>query len=103
MGFDHPRLVVQVKSGDTPVDVKVVRELQGVIKNFGADHGLIVAWGGYKSSVPKEAARLFFDLRLWDADDLVKAVLSIYERFPEALQAELPLKRIWLLVPSEEE
>lgn len=103
MGFDHPRLVVQVKSGDVPVDVKVVRELQGVMKNFGADHGLIVAWGGYKASVPKEAARLFFELRLWDADELVKEVLASYERLPEALQAELPLKRIWVLVPSEEE
>lgn len=103
MGFDRPRLVVQVKSGDTQVDVKVVRELQGVMKNYGADHGLIVAWGGYKSSVPKEAARLFFELRLWDSDDLVKAVLAAYESLPEALQAELPLKRVWVLVPSEEE
>lgn len=103
MGFDRPRLVIQVKSGDEPVDVKVVRELQGVMKNFGADHGLIVAWGGYKASVPKEAARLFFELRLWDSDDLVRAVLASYEKLPEALQAELPLKRIWVLVPSEEE
>lgn len=103
MGFDQPRLVVQVKSGDAPVDVKVVRELQGVMKNFGADHGLIVAWGGYKGSVPKETARLFFDLRLWDADDLVRAVLANYEKLSDALQAELPLKRVWVLVPSEEE
>jgi restriction system protein len=102
MGFDHPRLVVQVKSGDAPVDVKVVRELQGVMKNFGADHGLIVAWGGYKGSVPRETTRLFFELRLWDADDLVKAVLTNYENLSDALQAELPLKRIWVLVPSEE-
>ncbi|WP_029421466.1 restriction endonuclease [Alicyclobacillus macrosporangiidus] len=103
MGFDHPRIVVQVKSGDSPVDVKVVRELQGVIRNFGADHGLIVAWGGYKSTVTREASRQFFELRLWDADDLVKAVLSTYEKLPEALQAELPLKRIWVLVGEEGE
>lgn len=103
MGFVHPRLVVQVKSGDAPVDVKIVRELQGVMKSFGADHGLLVAWGGYKNSVPKEAARLFFELRLWDADDLVKAILATYESLPDALQAELPLKRIWVLVPEEGE
>ena len=102
MGFDQPRLVVQVKSGDSPVDVKVVRELQGVMKNFGAGHGLLVAWGGYRGNVSKEAARLFFEVRLWDADDLVKAVLANYENLPDALQAELPLKRIWVLVPSEE-
>ncbi|GFP22009.1 restriction system protein [Candidatus Hakubella thermalkaliphila] len=103
MGFDRPRLVVQVKSGDAPVDVKVVRELRGVMKNFAVDHGFIVAWGGYKGSVSREAAALFFELRLWDADDLVKAVLAHYDNLPDALQAELPLKRIWLLVPSEEE
>jgi restriction system protein len=53
--------------------------------------------------VPKEAARLFFELRLWDADDLVKAILATYESLPDALQAELPLKRIWVLVPEEGE
>ncbi len=103
MGFDPPRLVVQVKSGDAPVDVKVVRELQGVMKNFGADHGLLVAWGGYKDSVRKEAAQLFFELRLWEADDLIEALLAVYDRLPEALQARLPLKRIWVLVAGEEE
>lgn len=103
MGFDSPRLVVQVKSGDAPIDVKVVRELQGVMENFGAERGLIVAWGGYKGSVPREAARLFFKLRLWDADDLVKAVLAHYEKLPDSLQAELPLKRIWTLVLNGEE
>lgn len=60
MGSDSPRLLVQVKSGDTPVDVKVVRELKGVMESFSAEYGLIVAWGGYKGSVPKEAARNFF-------------------------------------------
>lgn len=103
MGFDQPRIVVQVKSGDAPVDIKVVRELQGVMKNFGADRGLMIAWGGYKGSVSKETARHFFDLRLWDADELVKAILDNYEKFPDEFQAELPLKRIWVLVPSEQE
>lgn len=102
LGFDHPRMVVQVKSGDDPVDVNVLRELQGVIGNFGADHGLIVAWGGYKKSVPKEAARLFFKIRLWDADDLVRMIMANYERLPDSWQPELPLKRIWTLVLEEE-
>jgi restriction system protein len=102
MGFDHPRLVAQVKSGEDPVDVKVLRELQGVMRNFGADHGLIVAWGGYRQSVPKEADRHFFDIRLWDADDLIRMILGHYERLPDGLQAELPLKRIWTLVWEEE-
>lgn len=101
LGFDEPRLCVQVKSGDFPVDVGVLRELQGILKNFGAQHGLLVAWGGYKSSVANEARRLFFDIRLWDAGDIVDEIYRNYDRLPPELQAELPLKRIWALVPEE--
>ena len=74
LGFEHPRLAVQVKSGDDPVDVKVLRELQGVMKNFGAEQGLFVSWGGYRGSVTKEAARLFFEIRLWDSSHLVQTL-----------------------------
>lgn len=102
LGFDAPKLVVQVKSEQGPIDVKVVRELQGVMKSFGADHGLIVAWGGFKSSVVKETSRQFFEIRLWSSDDLVEAVLSNYDRLPEDIRAELPLKRIWTLVPEND-
>jgi restriction system protein len=102
LGFDPPRLAVQVKSQTSPVDVKVLRELQGVMKSFGAEQGLIVAWGGYTNAVLKEAARLFFEIRLWDSGDLVEMVQTHYADLPDSLQAELPLKRIWTLVPSED-
>ena len=100
LGFDGPRIAVQVKSGDVPVDVKAVRELQGAMKNFQASHGLFVSWGGFKSSVAREAGRSFFEIRLWGPDELMREVLRLYERLPEDLQATLPLKRIWALVPS---
>ena len=101
MGFDPPRLAVQVKSSEDPLDVKVLRELQGVMKNFGAGQGLIVSWGGFKQSVIKEATQHFFDIRLWDADDLVKALQSNYDQLSDSVQAELPLKRVWMLVNEE--
>src|SRR4029079_13982659 len=44
MGFGQPRIAVKVKAGATPADVSVLRELQGVMPRFGADHGLIVSW-----------------------------------------------------------
>lgn len=102
LGFEPPRLAVQVKSSDTPVDVSVLRELQGVMSAFGADLGLVVAWGGYKSSVDKEAARQFFKIRLWDSNELVSMIQTNYETMPADIQADLPLKRIWALVPEEE-
>jgi len=102
LGLDAPRLAVQVKSGDTPVGAKTVRELQGAMKNFGADRGLFVAWGGYKQSVTKEEARLFFQIRLWNSDDLLREIQRHYDELPDDLQAELPLKRIFILVSSED-
>lgn len=102
MGFEVPRLCVQVKSGDNPVDVAILRELQGVMKNYRAEHGLIVSWGGFKSSVYQEARQLFFEIRLWDQSDLVRTIQEIYERLPDQLQAELPMKRTWILVVEED-
>jgi restriction system protein len=101
MGFEAPRLVVQVKSSDSPADVRVLRELQGVMRNFGADRGLLVSWGGFKTSVFAESRKLFFEIRLWDADDLIEALAETYGHLPDDLQAELPLKRVWALVLEE--
>ena len=102
MGFDPPKLGVQVKSGSEAVDTGVLHQLQGVLKNFGAERGLIVAWGGYKQSVLREAPLHYFEIRLWNADDLVQMICAAYDRLPPDLQAELPLKRIWTLVPPDE-
>ena len=101
LGFEPPRLCVQVKSSDEPVGVGTLRELQGVLRHFGADQGLLVAWGGFRQSVLAEARRLFFEIRLWDAGTLVDMILRNYDQLPEDLRAELPLKRIWTLVLEE--
>lgn len=100
LGFDQPRMVVQVKSQDAPVDVGVLRELQGVMHQFSAQQGLLVAWGGVKRSLEQEAQRLFFQIRLWDAADVVRAFLDAYDRLPDDIQASVPCKRVW--VPAEE-
>jgi len=44
----------------------------------------------------------FFSMRLWDQGNLVDAVLANYEKLDDELRAELPLKRIWVLVRDEE-
>lgn len=101
MGFNSPRMLVQVKSGDQQQDVKVARELQGVMKQFNAEHGLLVSWGGFKRTILQEQRNNFFTIRLWDDGDLVEAILKYYDSFPEDIKAELPLKRIWTLVLEE--
>lgn len=101
MGFGSPRLCVQVKSGQSPVDVTVLRELQGILQSFQAQQGLLVSWGGFKKSVLNEAKQSFFTIRLWDSGDLFKAIVRNYDRLSDELQAELPLKRCWALVLEE--
>lgn len=101
LGFDAPRLVVQVKSQDSATDVTVLRELQGVMRQYNAEHGLLVAWGGVTKALAKEAQRLFFEIRIWDAGEVVKAVQQSYEHLPDDVQADLPLKRIWVLAEQE--
>ena len=103
MGFDEPRLVVQVKSGSGQQGIDVMDRLQGTMAKFKAHHGLFVAWGGVRHTVKSEARRNFFDVRVWDAGDVVQQVLRHYDSFPEDLKAELPLKRIWTLVQEGEE
>lgn len=103
MGFDEPRIAVQVKSGESPEDIKAVRELRGVLEAFNAQRGLFVSWGGFKSSVNNARRQLFFQIRLWTADDVINAVLENYDRLSDDTKADLPLKRIWTLVPDSEE
>ncbi|MGQ9692523.1 MAG: restriction endonuclease [Thermaceae bacterium] len=103
LGFEQPRIAVQVKSGDVPTDIKTLRELQGAMKSVQAQQGLLVSWSGFKSSVEKERNRYFFEIRLWSSEDLLREIFRLYEKLPEEIQAQLPLKRIWVLVPPSEE
>lgn len=57
--------------------------------------------GGFKNSVISEARRLFFESRLWEAGDLVRALLANYDRLSEDIRAEIPLKRLRVLVLEE--
>jgi restriction system protein len=98
MGFDAPRLCVQVKSSSGPVNVEVIQRLHGSMKGVGADQGLFISWGGFNSKVPNEHRSQFFSVRLWDSGDLIQALLENYGKLSPDIQAELPLKRIWVLV-----
>ncbi len=101
LGLEGPKLCVQVKSSKTPADVNVFRALQGSMHTFNANQGLLVSWGGFTKATENEARLSFFSVRLWDANDLLEAIFKNYDRLPEELQNELPLKRIWALVTED--
>ena len=67
-----------------------------------ATHGLLVAWGGFKSTVEKEIPHQFFEVRLWDKQELILQLLAVYDKLDEDLRAELPLKRVWMVTLTDE-
>ena len=102
LGLDAPRVVVQVKSGKIVVDQPTLQALIGSIQDTHADHGLIVSWGGYTSAVQRRVNELFFRVRLWGREELIDNLLTTYDRLPEDIRAELPLRRMWALVLDDE-
>jgi restriction system protein len=101
LGLDRPFLCVQVKATEATVDVKVFRELSGTMEHFDATQGLLVSWNGFTQAAIKEARQHSFRIRLWDQAELVRAVYRTYEKLPPGIQAELPLKRAWMLMQDE--
>ena len=101
-GFSEPRICVQVKSQQSPIERAVLDALGGVMKKVSATHGLLVCWGGFKGSIDKEEAQQFFHVRLWDADDLIDELLAVYDKLDADVRARLPLKRVWTLAAPDE-
>ena len=103
LGFGTPRLCVEVKSEQAPVDRPTVDKLLGAVSKFGAQEGLFVSWGGFKTNVQKELAGSFFKVRLWTQKEFLEQLFTHYERLDEDLRAELPLKRIWTVAAQEDD
>ncbi len=101
-GFDGTKLVVQVKSGDIKADQPTLQALLGAISDVHADHGLLVSWGGFTKAVQQRLNELYFRVRLWDRDEVLNAIFDTYDKLPEEIRADLPLKRIWTLVVEED-
>lgn len=100
-GFDHPRICVQVKSGDTPADRPEFTQLIGAMQSVGADQGLFVSWSGFKPTVLKEVPVQFFKVRVWNQEELIEQLLDNYDKLDQDIRAELPLKRIWTIALPE--
>ena len=95
-GHESPRVVGQVKTGQA--DIGVFRATYGLKGHMGADQGLLVAWGGFKGTVRKEARDRHFSMLLWDANDLLDALFESYDSIRDDIRSKLPLQRAWVLV-----
>lgn len=101
LGFGQPRICVQVKSQDSPLERPVLDQLVGTMQHVGAEQGLLVCWGGFKKTIMAELPRLFFKVRLWDQNDLIDQFLTFYDKLDEDLRAEIPLKRVWTVASHD--
>jgi len=97
LGFGDPKICVQVKTSDTPLDRPTLDQLIGTMSNYGADFGLLVSWSGFKSSVTREIPKQFFKVRLWDSKIIIQQIFENYEKLSDEIKKEIPLKKIWML------
>ncbi len=98
-GRESPRVVAQIKTGQAGLDQ--YRSIFGLKESMNADQGLLVAWGGFKRSVKREARGQHFSMLLWDADDLIDALFDAYESIRDDVRSRLPLQRMWVLVHDD--
>lgn len=99
LGLDSPRLLVQVKSGGQ-VGAPVLTQLHGVMSTHQAEQGLLVAWGGLSKPARDALKPQQLRVRVWEAADVVEAVLRTYDRLPEDIRSQLPLRRVWMLAEA---
>jgi restriction system protein len=97
MGFGSPRLLVEVKTEDTPIGINVVDRVRGALDKFNADYGLIISLNGFKVGLKKQCREAFFKIRLWDQNDLINELINVYDKLPESIQVEIPLQQTWSL------
>jgi restriction system protein len=101
LGLESPRIVAQVKSGEYVIQDPDLKSLIGNIHETKADYGLLVSWNGFTSPVRKRVNEMYFQVRLWDRQEIIDNLFAAYDRLPEEITAELPLKRVWMLVPED--
>ena len=96
MGFDDDsRICIQVRADDLPV--ATLDKFLGTMNDVGANYGLLVSWGGFKSNVEQERSNEFFRVRLWNQNDLIDQVLAHYEELDHYIKGEIPLKSFWTI------
>lgn len=94
-GFEHPRIVVEVKHRDGQMGSKEIRGFLG--GRHKDDRGLFVSTGGFSKEAQYEADRASIPLALWTLDHLVRALLEHYEATDAMTKRLVPLKRLYWL------
>lgn len=93
LGFEPPIIKVQVKSGDGSVGDPEVSALYGKVSS--GEYGLFVTLSEFTQKA-KAFAKSKSNLRLIDAEELVRLILEHYDQFDSRYKGLLPLKRVFI-------
>lgn len=95
-----PRILVQVKSGDSDIKEETIQSLKGAMRE--GDYGLFVTLSDYKRNAQK-----YLDstpiIRGINGSELVELILKYYMDLSEKYRKMIPLKMVYIPVPREEE
>ena len=94
LGFDQPAVCVSVKAGKGLVEAPEYERFRQDVASGrqGANRGLMVSLSGFAETVHRRNERLFFQIRLWEPDELARRLLETYDDLPPDIRAEIPLQ-----------
>lgn len=92
-GFEHPRIVVEVKHRKGQMGSQEIRGFLG--GRHKDDRGLYVSTSGFSKDAQYEADRASIPLALWTLDHLVRALIEHYDATDAQTKRIVPLKRLY--------
>jgi len=92
-GFEHPRIVVEVKHRTGQMGSREIRSFLG--GRHKEDRGLYVSTGGFSKDAQYEAERASIPLALWTLDHIVRALVEHYDATDAQTKRMMPLKRLY--------
>lgn len=92
-GFEHPRIVVEVKHRKGQMRSQEIRSFLG--GRHKDDRGLYVSTGGFTRDAQYEADRASIPLAMWTLDHVVRALVEHYDATDTETKRIVPLKRLY--------
>lgn len=92
-GFEHPRIVVEVKHRRGQMGSPEIRGFLG--GRHKDDRGLYVSTGGFTKDAQYEADRAAIPLAMWTLDHVVRALMEHYDHTDAETKRLVPLKRLY--------
>lgn len=92
-GFEHPRIVVEVKHRKGQMGSQEIRSFLG--GRHKDDRGLYVSTSGFSKDAQYEADRASIPLALWTLDHVVRALIEHYDATDAETKRIVPLKRLY--------